>query len=460
MNKIICRLCHNFDIPIDFKTRCKHHFHQKCMDGWFELRRNSCPNCSTKISKSAIVETRILEENYENYETLSNADKKELFVYSVSQNNMKNFLIMAEYEHSSMIAEYTKFEVEEMFYDACKNENVEIIDTLIKLGFKFVESYYGKCILHICKVGHLEILEKLIQLLKYNCKLMDACCNASIGGHTDVVEMLIHMGSNVNIRNDDEVKTPLHFACENGHLTTTTKLIQLGANVNCKDKKRLTPLIYACKNGHVACFAKLIGSGANIDLKFNTFSELFNQICAFGHVEILNKIIEMGAIIHFEGGNDWYPLREACVNGHVDMVVRLVDLGADVNCRGNYDRTPLLISCENGHLEVVKELIQLGANVFLCDENEDTPLHMASANGNVEICEILIRSGINVNVSNRSGNSPLHEACLYGRTKVVQLLLDFGAVESYDVIFKAPAYYAMKNGHKEILKIFYPEKYK
>lgn len=39
-------------------------------------------------------------------------------------------------------------------------------------------------------------------------------------------------------------------------------------------------------------------------------------------------------------------------------------------------------------------------------------------------------------------------------------LLDFGAVESYDVIFKAPAYYAMKNGHKEILKIFYPEKYK
>ena len=449
---IICSICLYSNVPVDYETRCKHHFHQKCLFRRLSAGLQTCPICLTKISRSPIVEKRIIEENYKNIDSLSYKEKIELFAFSVVDNNMKHFMEMVEYFQQGK-TKLRIIHIRDILVDVCKNENMEMFDVLMKLGDGCKN--WGKIlwppIRKACKVGNLEILEKLIQLDECNYKyIFNALRYASIGGHTDVVEMLIHMGFDINIENL-EAKTPLHLACKHGHLATITKLIQLGANVNSEDDNKLTPLIYACENGNVACFEKLmIESDADFHFKFDKFSRLFCYICKFGHVGILNKYVEMGARIHFDGYHEWSPLHEACASGHVEMAARLVDLGVDINCRVIWDRTPLFEACENGHLEVVNELIQLGANVFLSDKNGETPLHAASAKGHLEVCKRLIYSGCKVNSFTDIGMSPLHEACQNGHIEIVQLLLDYGAIQYYNANHSSPAYYANKNGHKQI----------
>ena len=49
---------------------------------------------------------------------------------------------------------------------------------------------------------------------------------------------------------DGRGNTPLHLSAANGHSATSQKLIDLGANVNAKNKFGDTPLALAKKNNH------------------------------------------------------------------------------------------------------------------------------------------------------------------------------------------------------------------
>jgi len=71
---------------------------------------------------------------------------------------------------------------------------------------------------------------------------------AAYGGHTDVVELLIANGADVNAKNDSGF-TPLHWAATWDNKAAAELLISKGADVNAKDIDGKTPLNRAEEQG-------------------------------------------------------------------------------------------------------------------------------------------------------------------------------------------------------------------
>ncbi|OQR68272.1 acyl-CoA-binding domain-containing protein 6-like [Tropilaelaps mercedesae] len=67
---------------------------------------------------------------------------------------------------------------------------------------------------------------------------------------------------------DEDGLTPLHWACDRGHLLLVEALLQRFSNeINVKDASQQTPLHYACSCGHSEVVALLIANGADPILK-------------------------------------------------------------------------------------------------------------------------------------------------------------------------------------------------
>ncbi|KAK1297425.1 hypothetical protein QJS10_CPB15g01343 [Acorus calamus] len=88
--------------------------------------------------------------------------------------------------------------------------------------------------------------------------------SAASSGHTEVAEILLNKGANVNLANGGG-RTALHYAASKGWLKMAEILISHGAKLNKKDKVGCTPLHRAASTGSRELCEFLIEEGADID---------------------------------------------------------------------------------------------------------------------------------------------------------------------------------------------------
>ncbi|WP_353279656.1 ankyrin repeat domain-containing protein [Wolbachia endosymbiont (group B) of Xanthorhoe designata] len=89
---------------------------------------------------------------------------------------------------------------------------------------------------------------------------------AAENGHTNIVEILVEKGADVNVR-DHHANTVLYLATNNGHEGIVEILLEKGANVNGKSSFGVVPLHLAAKNGNENVVNALIIEGANVNEK-------------------------------------------------------------------------------------------------------------------------------------------------------------------------------------------------
>ena len=130
-----------------------------------------------------------------------------------------------------------------------------------------------------------------------NGKVIEGCTPlwaAALGGHLDVVELLIERNAEVDGRILSNA-TPLRAAAFHGYLDIVSCLVEHGADVNAGQSFGSTPLMITCYNGHMNVVTYLVEHGANIHLQDKNGDTCLHCAAENGHVEVVSKLLALGA---------------------------------------------------------------------------------------------------------------------------------------------------------------------
>ncbi|KAK0666808.1 ankyrin repeat-containing domain protein [Cercophora samala] len=248
---------------------------------------------------------------------------------------------------------------------------------------------------------------------------------AQRGDHVEMAS-LIRRRADLDHPHRGTGRTPLAVACHCGHNDVVELLIAEGANVNSKDKRKLSPLHLAAANGHCHVMATLLDREADINAR---------------------------------GPYGKTPLRIACDHGQLDAIRFLAKLRAMVDSRDEAHKTPLHAASEAGDNEIAKLLLQLGANKDAKDSHMRTPLHSASISGRVSVVETLINAKADLEAQEEESLTPLATAARAGLTAVMDLLLQHKASpRTRSAGDFTPLHWASYNSHEEAVGLLIANK--
>jgi len=148
--------------------------------------------------------------------------------------------------------------------------------------------------------------------------------------------------------------------CYVANLTTVTKCISLGVNVNTKGFNNYFPIHLASQKSVVQY---LVENGADVN-QFNIDGETPLLIRSqYGYLQVVQHLLEYGADVNRENNHGTTPLFMSSLHGHLQVVEYLIQNGADVNVGRNDGYTPLCIAIAANRIEVAKFLLSKNANI-------------------------------------------------------------------------------------------------
>nr|XP_012297964.1 putative ankyrin repeat domain-containing protein 20A5 isoform X2 [Aotus nancymaae] len=120
---------------------------------------------------------------------------------------------------------------------------------------------------------------------------------AAAQGKVTKVERFLALRSEDLNAQDFRYRTPLHWACEHGHVKVVTLLLNRGCEVDSRDEQCRTPLMLAVIWGHYTCASLLLTHNANPNLR-----DIFQRTPLF-----------------YAAGQDRTSLIELLLSYHVDI---------------------------------------------------------------------------------------------------------------------------------------------
>jgi ankyrin repeat protein len=135
---------------------------------------------------------------------------------------------------------------------------------------------------------------------------------ASLKGHTDLVELFLDQGVDVNWTNNKN-DTPVLWAARGNHIDTVRLLISRGANLHLENDKGSTPLYWAVRYGFVDLVRLLVAEGhANVQQrrKLGLVTPIV-LASALGHRDIVEVLLDYGANVTARVGNGMTALHVA-----------------------------------------------------------------------------------------------------------------------------------------------------
>jgi ankyrin repeat protein len=219
--------------------------------------------------------------------------------------------------------------------------------------------------------------------------------------------------------------TPLHYACENGHLFVAEQLLKHGADICARNATGTTPLHIICLCGA----SDLLGLIPENFINCATYDGLSLLHCAAdqGHIDICAYLIHVpGIIIASRDDAGMTPLHYACISGHIAIIQLLIEHGSYWNCRDDRGRTPLLLAARHGHAFLIDWLVARGANINSRDDAGAMALHHACVSGDLATVKKLMEHRMDINCRTKKGATPTEVSSASDHEELVSWLEDHG----------------------------------
>ena len=283
-----------------------------------------------------------------------------------------------------------------LFAEACKQGNVEMVETLLKSGQD----------VHVPVVGpgwHRALDLSAIHV-------------AAEGGHVQVVEILLSYGADKEMLSCVSRKRPLHLAVQAGHVAMVQYFLDNGTNVSAPDGVSAQAIHLAAVWGFAGILSLLVERGAAIDSAMTDGAQPLHLASENpGRVNVIKFICSQGADIEARTNAGHTPLHYACLRNAVDNMNALLELGA---AHSPQDPSIFHIVLETGCLRATHWLLERGMDPNLPISGQPPTLHgLITMDNNfisycmpkaVETLELLLEYGADVNLQDSKGDTPLH----------------------------------------------------
>ena len=276
-----------------------------------------------------------------------------------------------------------------------------------------------------------------------------ALIRAAEEGDTETVEMLLDREADIEAKTNDG-RTALMIAAIEGHTETVQLLLDKGADIEAEEESGWRALHDAANNGHTETVRLLLDRGADIEAKDNEGKTALIVAADESNIETAALLIERGADKKVMG---WTELIWAAFLGSTAKIRLQLDAGADIEAETNDGRTALIVAAEAGHVETVELLLDKGANIEAKDNDDQTALMHVAGKGHFKTVELLVDHAADVHASSGIGTA-LNMAAYAGHTETVELLIDKGIdIESQDNAGSTALMDAASQGHNDVVKL-------
>jgi len=268
--------------------------------------------------------------------------------------------------------------------------------------------------------------------------------------HGNIVRLseLIQAKANINARDNENRRSPLHYATEHGQLGAVQVLLAANANPNTYCANFLTPLHYPAQHGHSTVAQALIVAKASVNARDGQGKAPLYHAAERDSGATMQVLLDAKAEVNIRSDDSSIPLHHAA-KANVDergkynysrnylghsplelaiersqhgVVQVLLDAKADVADLGYSN--PLHSAAMKGDPTVLQAIINAKASFAPKKSHIYTLLTAAAACGDIPLLQAIIESGLNVN--NRASSeclTPLHYAAVNGQRTAVQMLL-------------------------------------
>jgi len=276
---------------------------------------------------------------------------------------------------------------------------------------------------------------------------------------------------------DSDGKTPLHYAVERGDSQLASFFINLGANPNAIDHRRMSPLGISIDRNDSRTTEVLLAGKADIHLPILQNTTAAKQALAKGG-SVFKSILTPVSVesVDSDGAT---VLHLASKDGKVQAVNDILAVSSSssiINKTDKNKKNALDYALEKpeskDHIDIAEELILKGAvsgnpifsffapavrsaNYNMVRNEGLAPIHYAVMNNYTGLTAFLFEKNIDINIKSSSGSTPLHEAARIGNIDLMKMIIECGAnVNSTDANGNTPLHMGIpENVHKDAINL-------